>query len=87
MAKKSAPRRGKHYNNAEIALIYLVEPSDEAERLLADTLGRTQGGIAMVWRWIAHARFPPGANNKIKRQVESAEKQLGTWIRGTIKIP
>ncbi len=87
MAKKSAPRRGKHYTDAEIALIYLVEPSDEAKRLLADTLGRTLGGIAMVWRWVDHARFRPRSDNKIKRQVEWAESQLGTGNRGTIKIP
>ena len=86
MAKKSAPRQGQHYNDAEIALIYLVEPSDEAKALLANTLGRTEGGIEMVWRWVDHARFPTGAFNKIRRQVEWAENQLGVPNRGKIKI-
>ena len=86
MAKKSAPRRGQHYNDAEIALIYLVEPSDEAKALLAHTLGRTEGGIEMVWRWVDHANFPPGAADQIKRQVEWVENQLGTENRGKIKI-
>lgn len=86
MPKKQPLRHRQHYEDAEIALVYLVARSDRAKRLLAQLLGRTEGAIDMVWRWIEHAGFPAEADNKIKRQAEWAEEQLGTGNRGKIQV-
>lgn len=86
MPSRPAPRHRKHYSDAEIALIYLVDKSDEAKHLLASLLGRTPGAIDYVWRWVAHAGFPPEAYNQIMRQVEWAEERLGAENRGKIKV-
>lgn len=86
MAKRGAARRGEHYTDSEIALVYLFARSDEAKELLAELLDRSQGGIDMVWRWCDHAGFPPSADNKIKRQVERIEEVLGEERRGTVDV-
>jgi hypothetical protein len=83
---KRPPRYGKPYEDAEIALVYLVERSDKARELLAKVLGRTEGAIDLVWRWVDHADFPPEAHNRIMRQVEWAEVQLGAENRGKISV-
>jgi hypothetical protein len=83
---KTAPRHGKHYEDAEIALVYMVERSDKARKLLAGLLGRTEHAIDLVWRWIEHADFPPEAYNRIQRQVEWAEQALGKENRGKINV-
>lgn len=80
------PRHRQPYNEAEIALVYLVDRSDEAKQLLAGLLGRTPDAIDLVWRWVEHADFPPEAHNRIRRQVEWAEDQLGTDNRGKIEV-
>jgi hypothetical protein len=82
----NAPRYGKHYEDAEIALVYMVERSDRAKALLAGLLGRTENAIDLVWRWMEHADFPPEASNRIQRQVEWAEEKLGKENRGKIKV-
>ena len=81
-----APRHGKHYEDAEIALLYMVERSDKAKQLLADLLGRTENAIDLVWRWMENADFPPEAYNRIQRQAEWAEEKLGKDNRGKIKV-
>jgi hypothetical protein len=81
-----APRYGKHYENAEIALVYMVKRSDKAKALLAGLLGRTEHAIDLVWRWIEHADFPPEAHNRIQRQVQWAEERLGNENRGKIRV-
>lgn len=73
------------YEDAEIALVYLVDRSDKAKELLAGLLGRTEDAIALLWRWIEHADFPPEAYNRIQRQVEWAEERLGNENRGTFR--
>jgi len=86
MTPRKAPRHGKHYEDAEIALIYLVDRSDNAKSLLASLLGRTEDAIDLLWRWIEHADFPAEAYNRIQRQVEWAEEALGKSNRGKIKV-
>ena len=86
-AAKQPSRYGKHYEKAEIALIYLVDRSDTAKRLLAQLLGRTEHAIDWVWQWIHHADFPSEVHNRIQRQVEWAEQELGKENRGKIQIP
>lgn len=81
-----APRHGQPYQDAEIALLYLVARSDEAKGLLARLLGRTEDAIDLVWRWIEHADFPPEAHNRIRRQVQWAEDRLGEDNRGNIEV-
>lgn len=82
-----APRHRQPYEDAEIALVYLVERSDKAKELLAGLLGRTEDAIALLWRWIEHADFPPEAYNRIQRQVGWAKERLGKENRGMIKVP
>lgn len=84
--KRRPPKYGEHYEDAEIALIYLVGRSDEAKELLAKLLGRTEDAIDYVWRWVEKAAFPPEAEGKIKRQVEWAEERLGAKNRGRIQL-
>jgi hypothetical protein len=86
MAAKKAIRRGEHYDDVEISLLYLIERSPEAVAIMADLLGRTPGGVEMAWRWIEKANFPPQAENQIKRQAEAAERRFGRAARGSIKI-
>lgn len=81
-----ASKHRKHYEDAEIALVYLVKRSDNAKRFLASLLGRTEDAIDLVWRWIEHADFPPEAGNRIQRQVEWAEEAFGKSNRGKIKV-
>ncbi len=86
MAKGRAPRAGQHYEDAEVALVYLVEGSEEADELLAKLLGRTEGAIDMVRRWADGAGFPSGAYNRIRKQLEWAEQRLGPENKGKIKV-
>jgi hypothetical protein len=86
MAKGAAPRAGKPYEEAEVALVYLIQRSDKADELLAELLGRTPGAISMMRRWDEGADFPPEAYNRIKRQFEAAERILGAGNRGKVKI-
>ncbi len=86
MVSGRAPRFGKHYNKAEIALIYLVDRSPKAKDLLATILGRTPHAIDYVWRWVDGAGFPPQADNRIKRQIEWAEQRLGPENRARIRV-
>jgi hypothetical protein len=81
-----APKAGRHYDDAEVALVYLVEKSPEADELLAQLLGRTSDAINMMRRWRDRADFPPGAYNRIKRQFEWAEDRLGPKNLGKIKV-
>jgi hypothetical protein len=81
-----APKSGQHYHDAEVALVYLVEGTPEADALLARLLGRTPDAINMMRRWADKAGFPPAAYNKIKRQFEWAERALGTDKKGKVKM-
>jgi len=87
LAKSSASKAGKHYEDAEVALVYLVEGSPKADELLATLLGRTEGAINMMRRWADGADFPPEAYNRIKKQFEWAEERLGSANKGRIKLP
>lgn len=84
---KLPPRHGSPYEDAEIALVFLVGRSQAAREKLAKLLGRSEGAVDLIWRWIEHAAFPPGADNRIKRQVEAAEKIFGSSNQGKIEIP
>jgi hypothetical protein len=86
MPNPSASKAGKHYTDAEIALVYLVEGSKEADELLAKLLGRTEGAINMMRRWADGADFPAEAFNRIKKQFEWAEEKLGKANKGSIKV-
>jgi hypothetical protein len=86
MAAKKASRRGEHYDDVEISLLYLIERSPKSVEIMADLLRRTEGGVVMAWRWIEGANFPPEAENQIKRQSEAAERRFGKKARGSIKI-
>lgn len=86
MAHSKAPKAGQHYQDAEVALVFLVERSDKADHLLAQLLGRTEGAISMMRRWDEGADFPTEAHNRIRRQFEAAEAILGAQNRGKIKI-
>jgi hypothetical protein len=81
-----ATNAGQPYEDAEIALVYLVEGSKEADELLALLLGRTPGAINMMRRWAEGADFPPEAYNRIRRQFEWAEKKLGAMNKGKIRV-
>ena len=87
MPKNSASKAGKHYEDAEVALVYLVESSLKADELLATLLGRTEGAINMMRRWADGADFPPEAYNQIKKQFAWAEEKLGSANKGKIKLP
>lgn len=86
MPGKRPSRRGEHYDDVEISLLYLVERSPESIEIMTDLLKRTEGGVVMAWRWIEKANFPPEAANRIKRQVTAAEKRFGKRACGSIKI-
>jgi hypothetical protein len=86
MAVRKATRRGDHYDDVEISLLYLIERSSKSVEIMAELLGRTKGGVEMAWRWIEKANFPAEAENRIKRQAEAAEKRFGKKARGSIKI-
>ena len=86
MANGNPARAGEHYEDSEIALLYIFARSSEAKELLAELLKRSEEAIDMVWRWIEHAGFPAEADNKIKRQVERIENILGEEQRGTVDV-
>jgi len=86
MAKKKPARAGEHYQDSEIALVYVFARSSEAKELLAALLQRSEDAIDMVWRWIEHAGFPSEADNKIKRQVERIERIVGEDPRGSVDV-
>jgi hypothetical protein len=86
MAVQKATRRGEHYDDVEVSLLYLIERSSKSVEIMADLLGRTEGGVVMAWRWIEKANFPPEAGNRIKRQAEAAERRFGKEARGSIRI-
>lgn len=77
---------GQHYEDAEVALVYLVEGSKEADELLAQILSRSPGAINMMRRWADGADFPPEAYNRIQRQFEWAEKKLGAANKSKIRV-
>ena len=79
-------RRGKHYEDREIALVYLIARSQKSQEVLADLLERSEDAVDMIWRWIEGASFPPEAGNKIKRQVKRVEKIMGVSRRGSIDL-
>ena len=86
MSPEQPRKSGEHYEDAEIAMVYLVKKSDAARELLAHLLDRTPGAIDFVWRWVAHADFPREAEGQIKRQVEWCEERLGVENRGKIQV-
>lgn len=80
-------KANQHYEDSEVALVYLVEGSPEADALLAQLLRRTEGAINMMRRWVNGAKFPPQANNRIKKQIEWVESRFGPDNRGVVKLP
>jgi hypothetical protein len=87
MSPARAPKSGQHYTDAEVALVYLIEGSKEADELLARLLGRTEGAINIMRRWADGAHFPPKAFNKIKQQFAWMEEHFGEENRHKIKLP
>lgn len=86
MPRSRPANYGKHYQDWEIALIYLFARSDRAKAFLANMLERTPDAIDLVWRWMEGAKFPPGAFNKIKRQFEAMVQELGPERRGIVHL-
>lgn len=86
MSPNSPANAGQHYEDAEVALVYLVEGSKEADELLAQLLSRTPGAINMMRRWADGADFPPEAYNRIQRQFAWAEQKLGAKNKGKIRV-
>lgn len=82
----NAPRHREHYEDAEIALVYMVARSDKGKKPLAGLLGRTEHAIDLLWRWIEDADFPPEAYNRIQRQLQWAQDRLGKENVGKIKV-
>jgi len=87
MIRKQAAKAGKHYENAEVALVYLVEGSPKSDELLAALLDRTPDAINMMRRWADGADFPPEAYGRIKKQFEWAEAHFGAINKGRIMLP
>lgn len=64
------PNHGRHYRDGELALIYLVGRSVEAQKILADLLGRTEDTIDLIWGWCDGRKYPrPQATNQIEDQL------------------
>ena len=67
-------RHGEDWRVGEVALLYLVEKSDEAKKKLAALLDRTEDAVDFAWRWCDEANFPEVAETGSKSMSRKCGK-------------
>lgn len=79
-------RHGQDWRIGEVALLYVVQKSDEGKKKLATLLGRTEDAVDFAWRWCDEANFPEVAGNRIEDHVKRVREILGEEKRGVTTL-
>lgn len=80
LAGANSPERHRQpYTQAQVDVLHLTANTPENNRLLARLWGRTEAAISFARRWSdLIAKFPAGADNRLKRQfVEARSRYAG----------
>jgi len=81
--KENAARRGGSYQQAEIALAYLVEKSPQSLEKLAKLLGRAPVAVLQIWScWDGAETASAGLRN----QMEQVKELLGSELRSSVSL-